>query len=122
MGMSQTQAARESSKAANIEYTVYTFQRDSAAKGQERWQKQNATSDMAQAMQQAESLFASGNFCKVEIKQKYTDPKNNRVVDMTLKIFEGKVKRSLGAGAMAGLAALGGVLAFGVTYFLTNQQ
>jgi hypothetical protein len=41
---------------------------------------------------------------------------------MTLKVFEGKVKRSLGAGAMAGLAALGGVLAFAVTYFLTNQQ
>lgn len=122
MGMTQTQTARESSKAANIEYTVYTFQRDSGAKGQERWQKQNSTSDMSQAMQQAESLFASGSFCKVEIKQKYTDPKNNRVVDMTLKIFEGKVKRSLGAGAMAGLAALGGVLAFGVTYFLTNQQ
>lgn len=126
MGSTQTQSARESAKAANIEYTIYTFQRDARAKSQgsggaERWQKQDSTADMAHAMERAEALFSSGSFCKVEIKQKYTDPKNNRVVDTTLKILERKEKRSIGAGMLAGLAALGGVLAFAVTYFLTSQ-
>lgn len=121
MGSTQTQGVRESAKSANIEYTIYTFQQDSRAKNQERWQKQNSTADLTQAMAQAESLFSSGSYCKVEIKQKYTDPKNNRIVDTTLKIFERKKKRSLGAGMLAGLAAVGGVLAFAVTYFLTSQ-
>ncbi len=125
MGISQTAVARDSSnnKAANIEYTIYTFQRCSdKAKAQERWQKQDTLADMGAAMTRAESLFDSGDFCKVEIKQKYMDHRNNRVVDTTLKVLERKAKKTLGAGLMTAMAAFGGLLAFGVTYFLTGSQ
>ena len=121
MGISQTAIARDSSKAANIEYTIYTFQHCSK-KAKERWQKQDSVPDMETALRRAESLFDSGDFCRVEIKQKYMDYRNNRVVDTTLKTLQRKGKKPLSAGMMAALAALGGLLAFAITYFLAGSQ
>lgn len=121
MGLSQTAIARDSSKAANIEYTIYTFQHCSK-KAKERWHKQDSVADMETALQRAENLFDSGDFCRVEIKQKYMDYRNNRVVDTTLKVLERKRKRTLGAGALTVMAAFGGLLVFAVTYFLSTSQ
>lgn len=118
MGMTQSAAMQNSAK-ANIEYTIYTFQKDAAKpKSAESWQKQETLSDMAQAMKKAEALYGSGKYCKVEIKQKYTDPKNNRVIDTTLKTYARKEKKSLSVAALTGLAAFGGICAFLLTYFL----
>ena len=115
MGMTQTAVTRDSS----IEYTIYTFQRSKDKNtGPERWQKQDTVSDMNQAVQKAEAFFSSGDYCKVEIKQKYTDPKNNRVIDMTLKTLTHRKKMTFGTGMMVGMAAMCGFAAFAVTYFL----
>jgi hypothetical protein len=117
MGMTQS-AAMHDSKKANIEYTVYTFQRgEGNAKSLERWQKQAMFNDLPSATKKAEELYNSGDFCKVEIKQKYTDSKNQRVIDITLKTYEKKEKRSLGVAVLTGMAAACGVVAFMVAYY-----
>ena len=38
----------------------------------------------------AENIFLTGQYGKVEVKQKYFDQKQNRKVDITLKVFESK--------------------------------
>lgn len=121
MGMTQTALARESAKKTQIEYTIYTYQQ-CGTKSQERWQKQDTVTDMAVAVQKAETFFDSGDFCKVEIKQKYMDSRNNRVVDTTLKVFERRIRKSLSAGAITVMAAFGGLVAFALTYFLSTGQ
>lgn len=116
--MAQTAMMRDSSKAANTEYTIYTFQLDADVKTQTRWQKQDTLGDLERALEKAGSLFDSGDFCKVEIKQKYTDPKNQRVIDMTVKVLERKTGTSIGTGVLALMAAFGGGLALALSFIL----
>ncbi len=116
-------AAMHDARKANIEYTVYTFQRgEGNAKSLERWQKQDSFSDISSAVEKAESLYNTGSYCKVEIKQKYVDPKNNRVIDATLKTYESKVKHSVGHVALTGMAAALGLIAFLVAYYFGQQH
>ncbi|MGZ9108415.1 MAG: hypothetical protein ACXW4B_06295 [Micavibrio sp.] len=115
--MAQTAMMRDS--AVNTEYTIYTFQREAGVKSQARWHKQDTLCDMNLALEKAGSLFDSGDFCKVEIKQKYTDPKNQRVIDTTVKVLERKTGKFFGAGLMALMAVLGGGLAFALSFILT---
>jgi hypothetical protein len=121
MGTTQ-RAAMPDSKKANIEYTVYTFERgEGNASSLERWQKQAVYNDLPSATEKAESLYNSGTYSKVEVKQKYVDPKNQRVIDMTLKKYESKAKRSFGAVALTGMAAALGLIAFLIAYYFGQQ-
>lgn len=121
MGRTQRAAMPEARK-ANIEYTVYTFQRgEGNAKSLERWQKQDSFAALPGAIERAEGLYNSGSFCKVEVKQKYTDPKNNRVIDMTLKTYEIKKKRPISTIALTGMAAALGLITFLGAYYFGQQ-
>lgn len=99
----------------SIEYTVYTFDHDA-----KRWQKHEMFDQMDRALQAAEKLFNSGKYQKVEVKQKYFEKRTSRNIDMSLKVFEGKVKRDFGLVAAILFAALCGAAAFAVTFFLSN--
>lgn len=115
-------AAMPDSKKANIEYTIYTFRRgEGNAKSLERWHKEAVFHDLPSATKKAETLYGSGDFSKVEIKQKYTDPKNQRVIDISLKTYERKEKRSIGVVAMTTMAAACGVIAFVIAYYFGQQ-
>jgi hypothetical protein len=104
---------------SGIEYSVHTFAKDES--GKDRVQVQGVTNDMEKALKAAENLCDSGQFSKVEVKQKYFDKKNNRNIDMTLKVFA--YKKKSGALAIVGFLALalaGGGAAFAAAYFLTR--
>lgn len=84
------------------EYTIYTFQRSGTGdRGPERWHRQETLNALPDAIKIAKALYESGQYCKVEIKQKYTDPKCNQLVDTTLKIFQKKKKPSFKTGIAA---------------------
>ncbi len=132
MGPAQTHRVSESPDAANIktsiEYIIYTFQHASSPGQQDhcasqrpdyqpqRWQKQDSTPDLAYAVAYAQDLFSSGDFCKVEIKQKYTDPVTKQIADKTVKVFRRQDKRKSAVVMTAGLAMLGGVFAFALAH------
>ena len=100
--------AHSTRDSAMTEYTIYTFRRDQGQdNGPERWQKQETLDAMPAAMKKAEALYESGQYSRVEIKQKFTDPRNSRIRDTTLKTFEkGKNKRRIQAtAAIAAIAA-----------------
>ena len=82
--ISQPNAMRES-----YEYVVYTFQRCDK-KHQEKWQLQDSFDDQHEALSVARSLFESGAFCRVEVKEKYTNIAVGHISDTTLKVFERK--------------------------------
>lgn len=81
---SQARVTRES-----YEYIVYTFQRCNK-KHQDKWQLQESFENEREAMFVAKNLFDSGQFCRVEVKEKYTDSLHGHISDTTLKIFERK--------------------------------
>ena len=104
-----------------IEYSVYTFQKSGGASG-DKWNKHDSFGDMTKAVEQAEKLFSTDQYCRVEIKQKYTDPKNNRCVDMTLKTYERKGVRISGTAIALGGAVACGVIAFVTAYLVGGNM
>ena len=80
--ISQSDSIRES-----YEYVVYTFQRCDK-KQQEKWQLQDSFDDQREALTVARNLFESGAFCRVEVKEKYTNIAVGHISDTTLKVFE----------------------------------
>lgn len=115
-----TQSAASSAE-QSIEYSIYVHHHP-AAKKSPGWEMVGETNNMKEAMNKAESLHASGNYHKVEIKQKYFDPKNNRKIDMTLKVLESRAKRQIGLVTILLFALICGAAAFGLTVFLVGGK
>ena len=87
--ISQSKATRES-----YEYIVYTFQRCDK-KQQDKWQLQECFENEREALYAAKNLFDSGQFCRVEVKEKYTDSLHGHISDTTLKVFQRKAGLSM---------------------------
>jgi tRNA U38,U39,U40 pseudouridine synthase TruA len=112
--MSQAQAAQ-------IEYTIYTFDMPTPKqKADNSWKKHATLDDMSRAMQEAENLHQTQKFQKVEVKKKFFDQKKNRIVDMTLKTFETKPKKDFTILIAAVAAILLGAGAFAASFFLSR--
>ena len=108
-------------QAAGIEYTIYTFDMPAPKqKGDNSWKKHATLEDMSKAMQQAEALYVSRKFQKIEVKKKFFDQKKNRTVDMTLKIFESSPKKDYTIIVAVVMAILAGLGAFAASFFLTK--
>ncbi len=102
-----------------IEYSIYTFDMPNGSqKGANKWQRAAVMSDMVEAMKQAESLHGTGKYQKIEVKKKFFDMKKNRSVDMTLKVWESKIKKDHTLAILLVLAVLGGVGAFFASFLL----
>lgn len=107
--------------AAQIEYTIYTFDMPTPKqKGENSWQKHATLDDMAKAMGDAEELHLTQKYHKVEVKKKFFDQKKNRTVDMTLKVFENKVKKDHTILIVVIAALVCGIGAFAASFFLTQ--
>ena len=107
---------------AGIEYTIYTFERPlEKRKGDILWKKHAISADAQQAVTEAQGLFESHKFHKIEVKKKFFDPKKNRSVDETYKVFETNPKRDFRRLLMLVVVALcigGGYIA---SYLLGAQ-
>ena len=105
-----------------IAYTIYTFNKQKPGdKAKAKWEKHDPDGDMQAVISQAEKMFKSGKYQKVEVKQKYFDKKKHRNIDMTLKVYEEKAKREINVVAIFLFAIICGIAAFGVTYFINNR-
>ncbi len=104
--------------AAQIEYTIYTYDMPvPSQKGDTSWKKHATLDDMTKAMTEAESLLESKKFQKIEVKKKFFDQKKNRTVDMTLKIFETTPAKDRMILLTTLAAIFGGLAAFGACFF-----
>lgn len=109
-------------QAANIEYTIYTFDMPvPKQKGDNNWKKHATLEDMSKAMQEAEGLLKTQKFQKIEVKKKFFDQKKNRTVDMTLKVFETMPKKDYTIAIVIVASILCGAGAFAASFFLTHS-
>ena len=112
--------AQNPESSAPIEYSVYVYFDPKKAKSKSPWEMKDTTDNMEKAMAQAEEYYSSRQFQKVEVKKKFFDEKNSRTIDMTLKTFEGNLKREMGAMTILAIGAVLSALAFAGAFFLSS--
>ncbi|NCC20980.1 MAG: hypothetical protein EOM26_00790 [Alphaproteobacteria bacterium] len=111
-------AAEKQSADSPIEYSIYLYELPNGKGRKNQWEKHSTTEDMDAALREAEKLFQSGQYKKVEVKKKYEEEKTGRKIDMTLRVFEAKEKRDYSLVLFILLAIVGGVGAFALTFLL----
>jgi hypothetical protein len=76
-------------KIGPIEYAIYTFDlKKPNQKADMFWRRHIILSNAEEAISQAQALSQSHKFEKVEVKKKFFDPKQNRMVNVTMKVFQ----------------------------------
>lgn len=111
-----------SSQQSQIVYTVFSTDMPMGGKAPGPAQAGEQTSDMDKALKEAERLFATGKFLKVEVKKKYAEEKTGRQIEITLKVFEGRIKKDRSLLIFSVLAVLAGAGAFAAAYLMTRQD
>ncbi|MAE51188.1 MAG: hypothetical protein CMH27_05210 [Micavibrio sp.] len=106
--------------AGSIEYSVYVYFDPKKAKSKSPWEMKGITDNMDKAIAEAEKYYNTREFQKVEVKKKYFDVKNSRTIDMTLKTFEGNLKKEMGAYAILGIGVAISAAAFIAAYLVTS--
>lgn len=106
-----------------IEYSIFVHHhpKDVKEAGKES-EKIEVTNNMDAALKKGEALSKSGQYQKVEIRQKYFEEKTKRNIDVTLKVFDHKPKKPIGLGLIIGFTVVCGILAFVLAYFLGNNM
>ena len=105
-----------------IEYTINVLKKPASGdKSAPKWEKNSIKADMQIALQQADKLLASGDYLKIEVRQKYFDKAKNRNVDMTLKMYDAPQKKSVNVLMFLVIAVVGAAAAFAGTYFFLKQ-
>ena len=104
---------------AQPEYSVYIYHRpENQHEGQNDWEMRTITPDLNAALDEAESLYESQSYRKVEVKQRVVDPKTSQIRDFTLKVFAQDHSHSF---SEMWFAAFGVVLvALGVVFVLSG--
>lgn len=69
-----------------IEYNIYSYSNDTGPRA--CWKKCGSTDHPESAISHAEELYKSGQYKKVEVKQRYFDSKTRRNIDHTCHVFE----------------------------------
>lgn len=114
-------------KEEGIEYSVFVYpiKKPGEEKGEDEQgngeEKILTTQNMEEAMKHAEEQLATQKYTRVEVKKKFADPKNGRVVDIPLKVLEFKPKAPLPLAVLVLFAVIAGAAAFGLTFFLTKS-
>jgi len=107
-----TTTAMQAQPDIGLEYAVYTFKSSEQNQVNARiWERKATHGELLAAINQADELFKTGRYLKVEIKQKYFDRKKKRNTDVTLRVwgahrFKG-IKREavvIAVSALCGLA------------------
>lgn len=82
-------ALLESQERLQPEYSIYIYHHpDNYVEGWNDWEKRSVTYDLKAALIEAETLYASNEFQRVEIKEKIYDERRQRPVDHTYKVFD----------------------------------
>ncbi len=82
------QALAKADTSTQPEYSIYIYHRpENQHEGQNDWEMRTITPDLNAAMDEAESLYQSQGYRKVEVKQRVVDPKTEVARDYTLKVF-----------------------------------
>ncbi len=91
-----------------IEYNIYSYSNDQSPRA--CWQKCGSAPHAESAVIHAENLFNTGQFKKIEVKQRYYDPRAGRNVDETWRVFEQEPQKYTSSWMMGAAFATATVL------------
>jgi hypothetical protein len=114
---SSSWARHECPPLTHIEYNIYSYSNDDNPRA--CWQKCGSAAHADSAIDHAETLFNSGLFRKVEVKQKYFDRKSGQNIDETWRVFE-KTRRTSPSSRIMGFAMASAMIAFALTYMMAS--
>lgn len=100
----------------HIEYNIYSYSNDDSPRP--RWQKCGSADQPELAINHAEELYNSGQFSKVEVKQKYYDLRTQSNIDETWRVFESGTRRTSPSALIMGFAITSAVIAFALAYLM----
>ncbi|MCB1720708.1 MAG: hypothetical protein H6860_06100 [Rhodospirillales bacterium] len=84
-----TQAAQPSVSTGEPAYAVYIYHYpENQMEGQNDWEMRTLTSDLKTALQDAQSLYKSCGYRRVEVKKRVHDSKSARTRDTIFKVFD----------------------------------
>lgn len=114
---SSSWAHHECPPLTHIEYNIYSYSNDDSPRA--CWQKCGSAAQADSAINHAETLFNSGLFSKVEVKQKYFDQKSGRNIDETRRVFE-KDHRASPSDWIISFAVASAMIAFAIAYMMAS--
>lgn len=111
-----TTASSHTAKTAP-EFIIYSFEKDEVSKGSPVWQIQTSVNDEDAAIEKAESLYASRNFTRVEIRRRELNAATGNWSDQPVHVFDTakpKIKNALWlmCGALSCVIAAGCIAAY----------
>jgi hypothetical protein len=81
---------------AGAEYAVYIYHYPARKEADiHNWERKNTTTNKTEAIREAEELYASRDFQKVEVKKKFFDPRYKCTIDQTLRVYGEGAEASL---------------------------
>lgn len=111
---SESWARHECPPLTHIEYNIYSYSNDDSPRA--CWQKCGSADHAESAIHHAEELYNSGQFKKVEVKQKYYDLRTQRNIDETWRVFEKGSHRTSPSTWILGFAVASAIIAFAIAY------
>lgn len=111
--MTQFFASAKPTQASAPEYTIYAYHfYDERKLGYNRWKRMAVGSDSDQIVAQAEQLFQSRLYPKIEIRQKIFDSKLGAHQDKSFRVYQQKQRqdRFMVVAGLVLMAALSGFI------------
>jgi len=103
------------------EYSIYVFERPQAAhEPAKKWHRHSILKDRHHALLEAETLFQSGQYHKIEVKEKSFDAAKAHNRDTSIKIWQHTPHKNAGTIMAGCFAVFCGIIAFGATYIMTT--
>ena len=115
------QTAKPASEEQSIEYSICAYFHPVDKKDKD-FEVVMVGKDMKEIMKKAEALHGGGKYQKVEVRQKYFEPKSNRQIDMTLKVMNTRAKKPMSLVTVILITLACGAGAFGLTVFLVGGK
>jgi hypothetical protein len=78
------------------EYSVYIYHYPAWKEADiHNWERKNTTTDKSEAIREAQELYASRDFQKVEVKKKFFHSRHQCMIDQTLRVYGEGAEASL---------------------------
>ncbi len=106
-----------------VEYRIIAHLNTKAAQeaGKDK-EESELSKNMNETISKAEAMLETGKYTKVEVMQKYFEPKTSRNIEMVLKSFEAGDKKPISTTTILAIGIICAFIAFGASYFIGKSM
>lgn len=100
------------------EFAIYTFSIDEDQETARHWRRHDSTPDMDHALAQAQALYNTGRYERIEVRRRAFDMRVNRMTDSILRRYEDEKFLNFSMMVVLLFAAICGATAFAMIGWL----